>query len=224
MIALSYSRLSTYEQCPMKFNSQFLKKDYPDDSKNIHFIKGEKKHKQLQNYVQCKNDPTMVKMMYDGDVAAATKIVDALVDAGFSLQAELKLAVDNNFKPCDWFAKNTMYRAIIDVLGLRNEIAMAGDWKTGKYREYDAKSTGQLHLTSAVILAHCPSVEEVRTAYFFIEQKQTLQRKFSRDMMDNGLTKPFYEAFETVNADKEFAPKKNEYCGFCMIKSKCPLF
>lgn len=224
-IALSYSRLSTYEQCPHKFYSQYIAKNYPDDGGNIHFIKGKKKHTQLENYIKCKNDPTMMPMKYDGDVLEATKIVDNLRLAGFELTAEQQLSVSLKWTPLSWFDKATMYRAICDFIAVRDIEAVLGDWKTGKYRDYDGKDTGQLHLAAAVVFAHKPEIQKIKTAYFYIEQKQTVIRQFTREMFNENLRTPFNEAFKTVNEDAGFDAKRNQYCNWCLIKdTTCPLF
>lgn len=223
-IALSYSRLSTYEQCPHKFSRQYITKDYPDDSDNPYFIKGQKKHKQFQNYIECKNDATMVQQRYDGDVKNALPIVDGLISAGFNIKAESQLAVDWNWNPCDWFSKKTMYRAIVDVLGTNGQVAINGDWKTGKYRDYDGSATGQLHLSSLIVMLHMPEVEQVKSVYWFIESKQSVPRQFNAEMKES-LKVPFQTAIEKVNEDKEFKATKNPFCNWCLIKKegKCPL-
>jgi hypothetical protein len=219
-IALSYSRLSTYEQCPEKFKSQYLDKDYPDEGENFHFIKGSKKHGQLDNYIKCKNDPTMINMMYDGDVLSAVPIVDSLLKAGFEIVSEQQLAVDLKFMPITWFSKETMYRAICDFVAVRFDEAIVGDWKTGKFRDYDGSKTGQLHLAAAIVFAHHPNVETIKTSYFFIEHKQTIIRQFTREMYVDGLLIPFYTSFKRVNEDKKFAPKRNQYCNWCLRNKK----
>ena len=223
-IALSYSRLSNFEQCPKQFHAKYIGKTYPDDSGNYAFIKGKKKHDQLDNYVKYKTGKINVSMPYDGDVLDACSIVDNLYDKGFQLTSELQLAVDKKFKQCEWFSKATMYRAIIDLLALKDDLAIAVDWKTGKKRPYEASETGQLHLTAAMVFSIWPQVQTIVAPYFFIEHKAKEQVIFQRSMMDTGLVRPFYTAFTTVNEEKEFGPKKNEYCGFCMIKKDCELW
>ena len=223
-IALSYSRLSTYEKCPFKFQSQYILKDYPDEGDNIHFKKGKKKHSQLENYIKCMNDPTMVKMMYDGDVIDATEIVDRLISAGFKITAEHQLAVADGFTPCTWFDRLTTFRAICDFIAERKDEAILGDWKTGKFRDYDGSKTGQLHLAAAIVFATLPHINTITTAYFYIEHKQQVLRKFTREMFENDLTIPFENAFTEVNQDSEFKATKNQYCNWCLIKDRCPAF
>lgn len=223
-IALSYSRLSTYEQCPLKFFRQYIEKSYPDEGENFHFIKGKKKHTQLENYIKCKNDPTMINMMYDGDVLNNISKVDDLLNNGFNVTAEHQLAVDIDFKPTSWFDHTVVYRAICDMIATRDADGVVGDWKTGKFRDYDGSKTGQLHLSSAVVFAHYPQIEKITTAYIYIEHDQSVVRRFTRDMYNSGLIDPFMKAFETVNNDKEWLPTRNQYCNWCLVKEDCPIF
>ena len=52
-IALSWSRLSDYLQCPLKFKLKYLTKEFPpeDFEKSVHLVKGAQYHKQLEDYV-----------------------------------------------------------------------------------------------------------------------------------------------------------------------------
>lgn len=223
-IALSYSRLSCYEQCPRKFEAQYISKIYPFDGNNPHFIKGKKKHAQLENYIKCENDPTMIQQRYDGDVLDATKIIDRLRAAGYTIEAEHQLAVSEGYLPVGWFDKSVIWRSIADFIAQKRNKAVVGDWKTGKFRDYDGKKTGQLHLSAGIVFAHMPHIDVVDTAYFFIEHKKSIVRRFTREMFETNLMIPFADALIDVNQESEWAPKRNQFCGWCDIQPDCPLF
>ena len=217
-IALSYSRLSQAEACLKKFASLYIDKDYPDEGDNFFFAKGKRKHDQLENYVLTKRQPTMIgTMRFDDDVEEMFPMIDKICEAMPNFTAEQKLAVDTNFKPCDWFARNVMYRAIVDFSALSKVIMVIIDWKSGKVREYDDKETGQLHLTAAIMFAHYPEIMEATTGYAFIEHRQMLKKVFTRDM---DLESPFYKAYDWINSIKEWVPKQNEYCKYCLLTKK----
>jgi CRISPR/Cas system-associated exonuclease Cas4 (RecB family) len=224
-IALSYSRLSTFERCPRKFKSQYIDKDYPDEGDNFFFKKGQRKHEQLEHYILSKGNPLAGgTMRYDDDVEAMFPMIDDICNAMPKFTAEQKLAVDMDFQPCSWFDKSTMYRAIVDFQAIAPTAKTMAviDWKTGKYREYDATPTSQLHLTSAIMFAHHPEIERIIAAYAFIEHKQMDKTPFTCDQAGD-LRQPFVEAFEAVNAEEEWAPKQNEYCKYCLLTNKqCP--
>jgi len=217
-IALSFSRLSTYEKCPRKFYAQYIDKSYPDESDKFCFVKGKKKHEQLENYIKCKALNTMLPLRYDGDVMSATPIIDSLLASGHEIIAEQQLAVDKNWEKIGWFDKKVYWRAIADFIAIKDDTAVIGDWKTGKFRDYDDSVTGQLHLAAAVVFAHYPQIQRIITSYLFIEHRQSVKRQFTRDM---DLRTPFNESFVTVNEDQSFDASRNQYCNWCLIKEKC---
>jgi len=221
-IALSYSRLSTYEQCPLKFKSQYISKDYPDEGDNYFFKKGKRKHDQLDNYTKAQVNATINTIQYDEDVETCLPMIDTIISSYDIVASELQLAVDGSFSPCAWFGKKVMYRAIVDLEASNDDEALVIDWKTGKFREYDESPTGQLHLTAAVEFARKEKVEKVTTAYVFIEHKQTIRRVFHREDY-NSLVEPFLESWKQVNAEKDWKPKQNKYCNYCLLGPKeCP--
>ena len=220
-IALSYSRLSQAETCLKKFHSLYIAKDYPDEGENFFFIKGHRKHSQLEKYVLAKRQPAMIDTLkYDDDVEEMFPMIDKLCEAMPNFTAEQKLAVDTNFKPCGWFDSNVMYRAIVDFRAISGALMVIIDWKSGKVREYDDKETGQLHLTAAIMFAHHPEVMEATTGYAFIEHRQMLKKVFKRT---DELEGPFFKAYEWINNVSEWEPKKNDYCKYCLLTEKeCP--
>ena len=225
-IALSYSRLSTYMQCPHKFKRQYITKDYPyPDEENFFFIKGSKIHKQLENYVQCKLNPTIIPLRYDGVVENCFPMIDMIFNQGYTIIPEQKLAVTKDFKKCEWFDKETAWRAIVDLTCIKNDVALIIDWKSGKCRSYSDTNTGQLHLTASIIFSIYKNINFIKTAYVYVEHKQTDKRQFTREMYEQGLLEPFKRALITVNTDTEFKAKKNQYCKWCDINKakECPL-
>lgn len=218
--------MSNYEKCPHRFYREYIAKDYPyPKEENYHFVKGKKIHSQLENYVKCKNDPTMINFMYDGIVQNAFPIIEGLISQGFELTAEQQLATDVNFQTSSWYGKNTAWRAIVDLTAIKDDKAIIIDHKSGKVRDYDGSKTGQLHLTAGIIFSVYPNINSLQTAYLFIEHKQTIIRQFTRKMYEEGLLDPFREMFKIVNKDKDFKAKRNQYCNWCDINTKgeCPL-
>jgi len=221
-IALSYSRLSTYETCPLKFKSQYIDKSYPDDSDNYFFKKGKRKHDQLDNYAKSLKNALVNTIQYDEDVEKCIPLIDDIFSSFDNVSTELQLAVDGKFRPTGWFSKNVMYRAIVDLEATKKDEALVIDWKTGKFRDYDESPTGQLHLTAAIELSKNPDLKSVTTAYIFIEQMQTIRKTFLRENLED-LIAPFLEAWHKVNTEKEWAPKQNEYCKYCLLgPDVCP--
>lgn len=226
MIALSWSRLSTYRQCPYKFKSQYIDKDYPDDSDNPHFVRGKRIHKQLEDYVLCKTSDKvgLVPPNLSAEAQNAVKMIDNVIENYDMVVPERQLATNQDWNKCDWFAKPTVvkYRCIIDAMAIRGTEALVLDYKTGKVRPYD-EDFGQLHISAAMVMSIVPTINKITSAYLFVDHKQTIKIDVTRDELPQ-LVEQFDKEHAQVNADKEFAATKNKYCHWCDIKDRCPAY
>lgn len=223
MIALSYSRLSTYESCPLQFKLKFLDKTLVDDAENPHFVRGSNIHKQCENLILHRNAPEMVAPpRLSPEVMGVVPVIDSIFAQYANVFPERKLAINTKFQLCDWFDKSVMYRAIIDLLAVNETDALNADFKTGKVREYEASPTGQLRLASMFTMLAYPGLERVAAHYFFLDHKQASSTSFFGEELED-MKKTFREAFDKVNSDEKFEPKANRYCYFCKAtKAQCP--
>lgn len=119
MTAYSFSSISTYLQCPRRFQAQYIEKRVRDTGSEAS-RHGERVHKQLELYVKGESDELP-------DQRPKDNILDALRRAG--AKAELKVAVSYDFEPRDFWAKDVMLRGLVDV-----QVEMPGgvvvvDWK-----------------------------------------------------------------------------------------------
>lgn len=213
-IALSHSRLSTYESCPRKFKLQFLDKAFPDDSKNPNFVRGNRVHEQLEHYVMWRNaDKSFDCPPMSEEAKNAIPIIDNIFDNFTSVLPEQKLCIDKNWKKISWFDKQAYYRCILDLVAFRPNHGLIVDYKTGKVRDY-AGFGGQLHLNGAMLFAVEPTLEILDIAYLFVDHKQTIKVRFTREQYDE-FRAHFDSKNAQVNAETEWAPKINQYCKWC---------
>ena len=222
-IPLSWSRISGYRQCPRQFYAKNISKEYPDESDNPAFKKGNEVHKQLEDYINWRKgngkEPSL------GEIAGNVK---PIIDRYFNtvdkscINAEKQIAIGHDYKQCDWFDNldTVKWRAILDMLIFPkpNECHI-NDFKTGKVRAY-SEDLGQLHLSSMLIFELFPEVDTIKNAYLFAEHKQTDSHIFLRK--DHPRIKAsFDKEWLIINEDKNFDPIKNSYCYFCGIKDDC---
>jgi len=222
-IPLSWSRVSVYRQCPSQFEAKYITKTYPDESDNPAFAKGNEVHKQLEDYINWritgKKEPSLGKIAVN---------VKPIIDSYFNrvvpsaISAEKQIALNHKWEACGWFDSTNIvkWRAIMDMLViLRKDRLVLIDFKTGKVRPY-ADDRGQLHLTAAILFELYPDIDQVTAAYLFAEHKQTDQTTFHRK--DHASNKAAFDVeWQVINEDKEFEPKKNQFCYFCGIKKDC---
>lgn len=221
-IALSHSRLSTYQQCPLKFKLQFLDKAFPAEEESPHLVRGGNVHKALENYIIKKQVGEQgIPVSALPEVESTKPLIDNLFNTFEKVDPEAQVSVNNRWQKIEWFSKDSYYRAIIDVIARGGSRVFVGDFKTGKIRDYDGWG-GQLHLTATITFHIFPEVEQVDTVYLYVDHKKTHKVTFMRDELPK-LTEHFDKQYEIVNNDKDFKPKTNEFCKWCpATKAQCP--
>jgi hypothetical protein len=229
IMALSHSRLSDYNQCPRKFQLKYIEKPdnfkVDDSDKSSHLVRGQNVHKALEKYVLKRvageqdippsslPEVENTKPYLDGVFKNFTKIIP-----------EQQISVDSNYNQVDWFAKNSYYRAIFDLIAIGPESAKIDDYKTGKFKDYDAGPTGygQLHLAACIGFGVMPNVQRIDTNYLFVDHRKIITRSFDRKVFPI-LKEHFDKEHQKVNSEVNFDPVKNEYCRYCeATKAQCP--
>ena len=75
---------------------------------------------------------------------------------------ELKLGLNGNRKPCDFFAKEVWVRGVVDLLIVNGKTAYVIDYKTGNDKYAD---TAQLKLMAIMAFEHFPQIEKIKRLY-----------------------------------------------------------
>ena len=227
MIALSWSRLNDYNQCPLKFKVKYIDKDplfKEDSSSSPHLVRGANVHKALENYVVQRTSDQEVKITSLPEVESTKPFIDKILANYPVVLPESQIAVNSNWERVEWFSKDAYYRAIFDLIALRDDKFIIVDYKTGKMRDYDGgpSGKGQLHLSAAISLKMWPNIPSGATAYAYVDHKQTVVKPFSQSDTAE-LVEHFDAEHAKVNADTEFKPKVNEFCKWCpLTKAHCP--
>lgn len=218
-LALSFSRLSTFEQCEAKFDYLYVSKvvkDTPSDASEY----GERVHKTLQLVGQGKL-PAKLSLEQQQTVDRWGGLVEFLVSrTKGKAYFEHQLTVDHNLKPVDWFSKQAYIRAIIDLLIIDGDIAYCFDYKTGKRKEDDT----QLKLFALMIFWCFPEIKTVKSAYIWLPTNQKDTATYQRDDVDalwSSLGQRLNKVQETVDLGYfEFSP--SGLCGWCPAEKICP--
>jgi len=226
MIALSYSRISDFRQCKLKFRLKYIDKApnfYDESKKSPHLIRGGNVHFELQNYVVKKkageNDIPKSSLP---EVERTKPLIDKFM-LMYDLYPELQIAINEKFERVDWYSKEAWFRVIMDLIGFGKHLFI-GDYKTGKLHEYSGSLTvlGQLHLSSLIGMALWPEFEEVNNGYIFVDHKKTNMLKLSRSEHFDLLRDRLFEEHALINAEENFDENPNEFCHFCAAdNSQC---
>lgn len=212
MIALSYSRLSTFEQCETKFQYLYVDKTVKDKD-NEFTIYGTRVHEALEKYGQGTAPLTPETEKHQG-------LVDALLSQPGDKYFEHQMALDEYKTPCDWFNPKVWLRGIADVLIVNGDVAFVIDWKTGKVKD----NPTQLKLFACMVMEHFPAVKRVKTAFVWLGHNEVTSQTFSREYLQemwNTLT-PRMDAVQQAVTLGFFKSKPTGLCNWCPAKDVCP--
>lgn len=221
-IALSWSRLSDFLQCPLKFNLKYILKAFPpEDQKSIHLIKGEQLHLQMEQYVLAKNRHIPMPSSFSPEVEQTIPLVDKFYEVFPTILPEAQVACKLDWTPDEWFGKQVAWRAIWDLICISDTQVFVGDYKTGKIYPY-ANTYGQLHLSAVIALNRFPNVQKVDVSYLYMEHKKTQNFSVTREELPK-IQEYFDIKWQAVNSETKWEPKVNEYCKYCPAnRSQCP--
>lgn len=200
--AWSYSALTGFETCPRQHHEMRIKKAWPDPP-------GEAQQWGIEVHKHIENRIGMGRQMPDY-LNYVEPIIQKFEQTKGVTQPEYKLALNAEFKPVEFFAKDAWVRAVGDVVKVHGNVAFACDWKSGKYREGD----GQLKLQSAVMFATYPHVERIGIVYAWLKDKRTTVRTFERAQVPEIWQEflPRVKRMEIAIANNDFPPNPSGLC------------
>ena len=219
VMPLSFSRLSTFEQCPAQFDYLYVSKRVANQS-NEHSEYGDRVHKVLE----AKGKGTLD----EGALSAEEKItlekwgpiVDRITSQSGDKYFEHQMAVNRNLQPVGWFAPDVWIRSIADVLVVDGATAYCLDYKTGKVKE----NPTQLQLFAAMVFRHFPKVETVKTSFVWLKFDEVTNSRYERRFLDAlwRALEPRFTKVQDVIELGVFETKPSGLCPWCAAKDICP--
>lgn len=211
--AWSYSRLAKYEQCPAAFKYQFIDKLVSYDDPRMQSdaaARGDRVHKGAQAFLTGVGDPSgWYEAKRHQDFAPLMEQLKAnapLVEQEWGFRA--------NMTPTGWFAKDTWYRAKLDVAVLwEDRTASVVDWKTGKpYGTNDE----QMEQFAWAVLSRYPELLEVETQLAYVDTGQEQRAEFARkdrELLDLKWRRRAAMMFD----DPLYSPRPGTHCKRCVF-------
>lgn len=167
----SHSSLSTFTSCPKKFYHLKVVKDVVDSPPGEAALWGDYLHKTFEKALKTGD-------LLPTELAQYQPYIDKLVKLKGDGEAhvELKLGLNAQRGPTDFFANDVWSRGIIDYLVIRGSRAVCIDFKTGK-----VKPTKQLLQNALMVFAHYPRVQQVDTIFEWLKFGSNTHEVFHRE-------------------------------------------
>ena len=165
----SYSSIKLFENCPLRYYRQRIKKDVVDEGGEAS-KHGERIHAFLENRLKGSGLDAEVKQ-YEPLCAS----VEKLARQG-TLHIEHELVLTENLTPTGWWEPDAWLRSKLDVLVIVGDDAVVMDWKTGK-RNADQF---QMQLFAAQVFKHFPDVHRVKTSLVWLKTMEMDTNTYTR--------------------------------------------
>ena len=219
VMPLSFSRLSTFEQCEAKFDYQYVSKRVQDQSNEASEY-GDRVHKVLEAKGQGRLDPATLTEEGRRTLEQWGDIVDMILAKPGDKYFEHQMAVNTALQPVDWFAKDVWIRSIADVLVVNGDTAYCLDYKTGKVKD----NPTQLQLFAAMVMWHFPEVHTVKTSFIWLKFNETTNARYERRFLGAlwSALKPRFDKVQEVIDLGVFKTKPGPLCPWCPAKELCP--
>jgi hypothetical protein len=212
--AWSFSQLKNFETCSKRYYHYNVAKDVVEPS-TPQLDAGNALHKHFEDRLVKGTPLPLGYGMYE-------KLLAKIVAAPGALYGEQKLAINANFEPRTYFARDVWLRTVADAAKVLGDRATIFDWKTGKPSDDET----QLKLNAATMFAHAPELRRVRAALVFLGHNATTQAEYDRDDLPEIWSEimPRVRAMAKARQDQEYPPRPSGLCKrYCAVVS-CPYF
>ena len=209
----SYSSIKMYEQCPKRYLHQRINKEVEDKGSDA-TIYGERVHKQLEDRLKIGTQLPEESVKHE----QVCTTIESLTKNS-ELYLEQKLCLNANLTPTGWYDNDAWLRSILDVLVIKDKVAIVMDWKTGKRRP----DFTQLELFAIQVFVHYPQIEEVKTSFIWLKEGKTDSETFR--LIDTKLMwGELLSRIERINQSyksNNFPARPSGLCRYCPANKIC---
>lgn len=247
----SHSKLSTFEQCPLKFKLKYIDKLTPDIEQFIEGFLGQKVHetlewiyKQIVRNISPELDEVIQHYIgnWNKDFSNEIKIVKQEFDSEYYFNQGIKFLI-NYFLENTPFKDNTIAteKKVFVSLDLQGKYKIQGlidrlvhnkatnifeihDYKTGSPKSQDELDNDrQLALYCIAIKHEFENVQDVHLIWHFLAFNEKRISKRTNEQLEK-LKQEIIQMIDEIESTTEFNPNQGSLCGWCEFKSHCYLF
>jgi len=211
-LAHSYSSITLYENCPLRYYRQRILKDVVDGGGEAS-KHGERVHAFLENRLKGTDLPQEI-INYE----PLCKSVERIASNG-ELHIEKELVLNDNLTPTGWWDADAWLRSKLDVLVITGNEAVVMDWKTGK-RKVDFF---QMQIFAAQVFKHYPQVQRVKTSLVWLKTMEMDTEVYNREDV-NTVWAEIMKRIQRIHTSLEhdnWPAKPSGLCRFCPARHDC---
>lgn len=230
-MALSYSRITTYQKCPYKYKLKYVDKlGFPE---SIYLKSGKKMHeiiaKRTEECIRLGMNIVNFTDISDYDKDA----VDVLKDFTLNLPPDMKeygiekeFGITSDWKPCEFDSEEASYRGIIDFYAVDGDnILEIIDYKTG-FRVMPKSEFAydlQLKLYSAYLLALHENISQIYLTRYYPRMNRYHNILVNRQDIEE-FKEELSQISDRICNDNEYKPIVTPQCILCDARHICESF
>lgn len=212
----SYSSISMFESCPLRYYRQRIKKDVTDPGGTAaHY--GTAVHEALEARLAKGTELPTHLTKYESLCKSMERLVTDIGD----MRPEYQMGLDRMLRPCAFDSSDVWIRGILDVLIYNGALkpAFVFDWKTGKRRP----DSFQLKLCAGFVFRHNPDPKLVKTGFVWLKDMQIDTNDYTREgeteIWKDILTR-IKRIEQAVDADT-YPARPSGLCRWCPARTDC---
>jgi len=212
-LAHSYSSLKLYENCPLRYYRQRVKKDVRDMGGEA-AQHGQRIHELLE------------KRLKEGDIHRDIEKYEPLCQAfeqlaeGKTLEVEREMTLTQKLVPTGWWDSDAWLRSKLDIFVYDGSEAVVADWKTGKRRV----DFFQMRLFAAQVFRHIPEVDKVKTTLVWLKTGEMDTETYTRTNDEADILLELFKKIQRIEHSLEhdnWPAKSGPLCRWCPAQSTC---
>lgn len=252
MVIYSYSRLSTFEQCPLKFRFQYIDKLEPEIKETIEGFLGHKVHETLQWIYEQVATGRILKLdeilenfitSWNKDFNKEIKIVKEELEAEHYFNQGIKFLIDYFLKYSP-FQDNTIAteKKVMINLDKEGKYQLQGyidrlvhHKDTNVFEIHDYKTNGflktqeeldkdrQLAIYAIAVKQLFEEVNDIDLVWHFLAFNEKRVSKRTDEQLEE-LKQEVIRLIDKIESTKDFNPNPSVLCRWCEFRGHCPLF
>lgn len=202
--AWSYSRWSTFEQCPYKAKLLYI--DGHNEPSNSAMERGSKIHKHIENYLTYGVDTLHKDVVECRDELEELKTKRPICEGDWAFRAD--------WSSCGWFDKDVWCRVKTDAHYIAGDTLHIYDHKTGQKRP---AHKDQISIYALGGFMQFPEVQKVVVHYFYVDSGDIAKEEFIRKDDLEKIKFEWNTNGTTMCNTTTFAKKPSKLCGWCVF-------
>lgn len=230
----SYSRISTYKQCPRKFKYHYIDKIKTEEVEHLALSRGGYLHDLIEHYGGSVS-PTITEIFTIEKVQECDLIIDkflssnlgkefvfgsgGIVEIGKETEIGLRITKDGVF-PCSYHDDKVLVRGAIDKLGIMGNVLLIFDWKSGRMKDPKYFDELQTQIYAIWGFLTFPLIDEIHSHYVYIEHNTSNKYIYKRKYLNNYINN-LKSPIKLAESDKTFNKQESKLCDYCEYQTIC---